>query len=338
MEQSQKRYGEIDVAKGVGILLVIVGHCFPDASTLEGITVPALRLLHDVIYTFHMPTMFMLAGFLAQRILRLNSINARSKYIGDRFVRLIIPYCTIGLLYMPIKMVLSKFASQPYDIRNFWQIVVGENPDGGLWYLWALFVIQFILAIFLSKKNLKYTLIISAIMSLIITYFSFAFYRIDDAIYYSFFVLLGIAIGSVYEQYKEKQCIAVTIIILAIFSGSVFLTVSQEITVFRFMCGTCGSLLVLLISAYISNKRYAQIYRMLRYIGRYSMDIYVMHGIVMVAIRIALWSILKFNYYVCAIVMLFGGLLIPIYISKFVLRKSNVLIFLFLGERMNKKL
>ena len=334
----KKRYDEIDIAKGIGILLVISGHCFPDVSTASGISIPAFRLLHDVIYSFHMPLMFLLAGFLSQKVLRLDGIGSRMGYIKDRFLRLMIPYFAIGLVYMPMKLVLSKYANRPYDIRTFWQILVGDNPDGGLWYLWALFVAQTVLAVFVSRKNLPFLLPISAAVSLAIGIYGFPFYWFDYAIYYMFFVLLGIAIGTVYEDFAKRVSPIVVILMLAAFCGSVFLTVGKGITVLRFFCGICGSFLVLWISGKLFfGAKDSLACRMLKYFGRYSMDFYVLHGIVMAAVRITLWSILKLNYYVCTICMLLGGLLIPILISKYILRRSRALTFLFLGERTNNK-
>ena len=51
----KKRLEWLDIAKGIGILLVVIGHCFPDASSLEGISVPVYRVLSQIIYSFHMP-------------------------------------------------------------------------------------------------------------------------------------------------------------------------------------------------------------------------------------------------------------------------------------------
>ena len=179
--EEKRRFYEVDIAKGIGILLVIIGHSFPDVSTEAGISIPLFRIIHDVIYTFHMPLMFLLAGFLSQRILKLNNMKTRGEYVKDRFLRLMVPYFAIGLIYMPIKIILSRFASQPYDIRSFWQIIVGENPDGGLWYLWALFVVQALLGLFISMKNYKYAVPVSAVISLLILTFNLSFYRLTHS-------------------------------------------------------------------------------------------------------------------------------------------------------------
>ena len=47
------RIGTIDIAKGVGIVLVIIGHALPSDN-----------LLRIFVYTFHMPLFFILAGMV----------------------------------------------------------------------------------------------------------------------------------------------------------------------------------------------------------------------------------------------------------------------------------
>lgn len=52
---TQNRDNTIDITKGIGILLVIVGHT-------GGL--PADTYIHHFIYSFHMPLFFILGGFL----------------------------------------------------------------------------------------------------------------------------------------------------------------------------------------------------------------------------------------------------------------------------------
>lgn len=336
--EHKPHFFEVDLAKGIGILLVIIGHCFPDVSSSAGISIPLFRTVHDIIYTFHMPLMFMLAGFLAYKVIFLHSFTQRWQHIQKRFVRLIVPYLVIGLLYMPIKLVMSKYANQPYDLNSFWQIMFGENPDGGLWYLWALFVIQGILALVLTKKDLIISLFLSAVFSILIIFLNLSFYRVDDAFYYMFFVLLGIVIGLNYEKYEGKYNLIITIVLVLVFSIFVFFTLNRSVVGFKFICGILGSVSVLMISRQlIISFGENCICKTIEYIGKYSMDIYVLHGIVMVAIRIVFWSTLKVNYYLCTLTMLMGGLIIPIVISKYIIRKSSILTFLLLGEKSQKR-
>lgn len=48
---TSKRLTYIDIAKGIGIFLVVVEHCIPDATSATGISIPVYRWLHDVVYS-----------------------------------------------------------------------------------------------------------------------------------------------------------------------------------------------------------------------------------------------------------------------------------------------
>ena len=51
METKSGRIDEIDVMRGIGILLVVIGHVFP-----------AGKRVHTFIYSFHMPLFFIISG------------------------------------------------------------------------------------------------------------------------------------------------------------------------------------------------------------------------------------------------------------------------------------
>ncbi len=51
-----KRLDFIDIAKGIGIILVVTGHLLPVAAGL-----------HVLIYSFHMPLFFFLSGFFLRQ-------------------------------------------------------------------------------------------------------------------------------------------------------------------------------------------------------------------------------------------------------------------------------
>lgn len=326
---SRGRNKEIDIAKGIGILLVVIGHSFPDVSTPEGIHVPLLRTMHDIIYTFHMPLMFFLAGLLSKRILLLDS--GRIRYVYDRFIRLMIPYFAVGLFYMPMKLIMSKYASQPYDIRDFGLIFLGENPDGGLWYLYDLFLIQIILMLCCSVKNVRFVVTLSAVISIVIVCSRTSFYRIDDALYYLFFSALGLLMGSEYDKVIRYTSKIMAGVCIGIFIISAICLIKYDISLFRFICGVTGSACVFCLSRQVVN--FSVISRVLCFLGKRTMDVYILHGIVMVVIRIILWSLMKINYYICSVAMLIGGIVIPIVLSNVIIRRSKILKLLVLGER-----
>ena len=55
------RFAEIDIARGVGILLVVAGHALKQTGQSNTV----FDILLSVIYSFHMPLFFILSGFVA---------------------------------------------------------------------------------------------------------------------------------------------------------------------------------------------------------------------------------------------------------------------------------
>ena len=50
-----KRIEWIDIAKGIGIILVVIGH------------ISQIKVLNDIIYSFHMPLFFIISWYLYKR-------------------------------------------------------------------------------------------------------------------------------------------------------------------------------------------------------------------------------------------------------------------------------
>lgn len=50
--KSKERLTEVDIARGIGIVLVVIGHCIPDVLRIK-----------QLIYLFHMPLFFFLSGY-----------------------------------------------------------------------------------------------------------------------------------------------------------------------------------------------------------------------------------------------------------------------------------
>ena len=106
----------IDIAKGVAILLVVIGHSFPDAAVRGGVRIESLQTFREVIYLFHIPLMFFISGMLSKRIFRHAEHNDRWHYIYDRFKRLMIPYFCVGILGLLLPILISKYVVRPIPV------------------------------------------------------------------------------------------------------------------------------------------------------------------------------------------------------------------------------
>ena len=80
----------IDMLRGIGALLVLLGHLVPETSKLK-----------FYIYSFHMPMFFFISGYLFK-------YKNNIKYlIKDKFKKLIIPYFVFNVISLVITVILG---------------------------------------------------------------------------------------------------------------------------------------------------------------------------------------------------------------------------------------
>ena len=80
-----ERKNDLDFAKGIGIILMVLGHCFSDGNGQE---------VRTWFYSFHMPLFFVIPGLLSRDQADLPYV---SYYIKKRTRALLIPYCIWGI-------------------------------------------------------------------------------------------------------------------------------------------------------------------------------------------------------------------------------------------------
>lgn len=134
MNQSIKsRDIEVDVAKGIGILLVILGHL--------------KNPLMDFIYAFHMPLFFFVSGMFVK-----NGLSLGNMVIG-KAKRLLIPFALYYFLVVIYKMVKLLVKSSldlgAFSLNNPNSVFLNVGP---IWFLLALFYV-FVLWIFFSRMS-----------------------------------------------------------------------------------------------------------------------------------------------------------------------------------------
>lgn len=87
-------------------------------------------LIFDFIYSFHMPLFFFISGFCSEKILRLDTIHDKLHYVSNRAKRLMIPYFFIGVIYIPLKVILSDEVTTQINFKTLlFEFLTGTNPN-----------------------------------------------------------------------------------------------------------------------------------------------------------------------------------------------------------------
>ena len=138
------RLQDIDRAKGLTIILVVIGHI---AARDKPTGTDWFALVQFLINSFHMPFFMYLAGYVF--FYGGNAFDPRPTYFGyvrRRAERLLIPFLAVGLL-----IVVGKFSLEAFMHVDNWTGTIGSalraliwdtanSPAESIWFVFVLFV------------------------------------------------------------------------------------------------------------------------------------------------------------------------------------------------------
>ncbi|KAA9234328.1 MULTISPECIES: acyltransferase family protein [Aerococcus] len=323
-------YNEIDIARGFCTILVVLGHVVTQGNAGILLFDKIFEIMGTIIYGFHMHVFFIISGFLGCKVINFTLLE-RKKYIIKRCSRLLIPYFTIGIIYIPFRVLLSKYSRTTFNLEESWKIILGQNPNGALWFLFTLSIITLIVSLIVSKKNINYLLFIGIILYFISFIYNVDLYIIKTLLIFPLFYLLGIKLKLNYEWiiqnlYKKEYIFIAALVFLV----SSFIIIFKYPSVLSPFLTFSSIFLVMSISYKISENNYSLI-NILQLFGFYSMDVYIFSEPIKVSSRVVL------NYFnipalIIAVITFVLSLICPIIISRYIIRKNKILSLLFLGK------
>lgn len=159
-----KRIRYIDIARGIAMILVIIGHC---DYTNEQVRV--------WLYSFHMPLFFVISGLTF-------SINNKAnikEMIKDKFKKLLIPYFILSIiLWILVVTIVRNFRN--ISIKELIGILIGYRLTPyyfSMWFILVLFLTEIVAYNILKKmenlnsKTINYAVIIISLVSVFLGVF-----------------------------------------------------------------------------------------------------------------------------------------------------------------------
>lgn len=142
----RQRYESIDIAKAFAIVLVVIGH-FSCAYMPRGYDV-----MVEVIYMFHMPLFMFASGFLYRATHREQPYG---KFIAGKFKRLMVPYFTVSVLVISLKLAMSGVLPLDHPVTAMTYVEILYLPSAGyfLWFIWALWWMMVIIPAFRTVRS-----------------------------------------------------------------------------------------------------------------------------------------------------------------------------------------
>ncbi|MCB0807227.1 MAG: acyltransferase family protein [Bacteroidales bacterium] len=269
---TSKKIEWIDIAKGIGILLVVYGHCQPPL------------VVNKFIYAFHMPLFFFISGYLFSR-----RKKEFKPFLNGKIKRLLVPYFVFSILSIPIQYL--RFRMGEIDSFTFREMFFGLfNLDGTvifnrpIWFLMAMFV-SLLLFYFVSRLPVAGQ-IISALAGAGIAIFVSAQhvrlpFGIDVALLAFIFIVIGYQSKPFISKIENSKLqskilmlllsVAVTFIFSQMHNRNRMGSVDIDNWLYFYIASFSGILMTLVVSWMINTSR------VLRYLGVKSLAIMVNH-------------------------------------------------------------
>lgn len=322
----RKRLDEIDIAKGIGIILVVLGHIVAVRS--EGPV--AYAIFKTYLYQFHMPFFMYLSGFAFWRACERYSDVGLLKYTLARADRLLVPFFVFGLIIIVAKAAAKSLMYVDDAPDQIWTglsslfIHTDDSPALSIWYVFVLFVYS--VFSFATKAYKNNVLPITFAFSAAIYTFDFADFLYMNRIsaYYIFFVI-GMFISSRYEIYqnyiRDKFFLYLSVFTLVSVT-LVYLNETNKITV---MAASLAAIPFLHSASMVATRKVAEI---LRFFGKNSFAIYLMNTIAIGVVKAAYVRLLfEMNgvFLLYALLATVAGLLLPVLVSAVLKNRATTL-------------
>lgn len=188
-----KRLDYLDMAKGLGMILVLIGHLQGDSIFTFS---PYIQPLCVYIFSFHMPMFFIISGLLLA--IKQDEIKPFKEIAKRRFKGIMIPYFWFSFFYILVVVaaLIKKEVAYQTLLVNLWYIVSGYGMNV-LWFLPAIYFGE-LLFIFLRRKVREHRIFLAIVI-------------LSNAVVY---VVAGIMYNGVYETALSLRIHELIIVIL----------------------------------------------------------------------------------------------------------------------------
>jgi len=281
MTASTRRIAWIDIARGIGIILVVYAHAarglvlskvFPPGGTLLAVD--------TVIYAFHMPLFFILAGLNIER----SVARGRKAFILNKLETVAWPYFLWSLIQGGLKLLVAPYTNNRISPSDLAAIPV--VPIEQFWFLYVLFFCQLFIAILLPRRLLVVELTLLGVLAWSTIADESIFFRI---LHYLPYVVAGLFALPLLVWLRERPVAQAAILVGAWLVFALLVTPlgpPAQSGVVIYALAFLGSAGTIAASMMLEGAKLPMGW--LEYLGRLSMPIFLMHTVFSAATRAGL--------------------------------------------------
>ena len=246
--RAEQRLLWLDVLKGIGIVLVAIGHIYSN------------RTVFNWLYSFHMPLFFLAAGWVYKEKEILTDIKRRIQTI-------VVPYFSFGMLVLLYwQMIERRFRDSD---MSFIDSLIGlfsgcyDNLDFNvhLWFLPCFFVTVVLFNTLVNLGSRKVAYIVSALMSLIYVVLPMPElpWGVNRVFEYIGFYAVGVFLAGRETKIVDKK-IRTGVVAVVLLALNFFLSLHNLTTgIMWFVTAHIGVASMILISLFINEIKFCNI-------------------------------------------------------------------------------
>jgi uncharacterized membrane protein YcfT len=311
----------IDVARGIGIILVVFQHVYRGVVHAGIFTPTSLWNIEDyTVHTFHMPVFFFLAGLHVESSLA----KGKERFFQGKLWTIFYPYLLWSLLQGGMQLALSRYINTAPTGRDLLYIL--WRPIDQFWFLYTLMLCHLV-AMALPKLKQSLLLVCTAAFIVNILFPSSSF-LVRQSLYMPLFYAIGVATAgwvksrSALTPSKNFVGILLTWVLFAI---AVYAAYRSGHTYWYSPAVLPANLLGLLGTIWIAKTLGSRYGGWLMILGKGSMAIYIMHVIASAGMRVGFKILHLHGPAVYLILETLGGLLLPLFAQE-VFRRMHLLV------------
>jgi len=297
------RIAWLDTAKGLGILIVILGHALGGIIDMGGKQVhPLFREIFLAIYVFHMPLFFLLSGLLVRRRLG----RSRKGFLIDLVVSVAYPYFLWSIIQYSAIYAAGTLVNRP--VAHFWPTIF-NLPFASIsqfWFLYVLFLLHIAALVLVPRIGARNFFLFFVLARVVVAIIS-APVMLRLAMVHGLFYAAGVWLAPAGIEHARDwlaQRLGLASAIFAGGAGAVWLAVylimashgssffqlqAWEISALAWRIAVLpAALLATLAFIVVSVLLRGRVALLLSYVGRRLMTIFVLHVLFIAGARIAL--------------------------------------------------
>ena len=157
-----ERRKDLDFAKGIGIVFMVLGHSFSGDNG---------SLILTYIYSFHMPLFFIIPGIIYGSKRQSNGTFSFYTTLKIKTRKLLIPYFSFATLTALALCIIGR--KSVTEFGNYMQRIITLQGINAMWFIPCFLIVELIFLLLVNKFRLKYCYFFFIVIGIFAVFFPF---------------------------------------------------------------------------------------------------------------------------------------------------------------------